>query len=328
MKIKDLCFEIIQKCPNNCKFCSSNSSIEKTHIIEYKLFEKVIDYLMSLGGIEEICISGGEPFLHPDLLKMVEHCKKHNIKTTIYTSGITNRTKLSEQELRNLNPYERKILEMYNGESFDSLNKKTLQTLKLLGLDKIVFDFQSICVDQYNYLMGTQNLITYVLKSIVLSQSVGLTSEIHFIPLKQNYNQINEILEIAELAGIERISILKFVPQGRGLENKDNLMLNDEEMKEFVNTIKNQTIYKGEIRIGIPLTENDEHLCTAGFDKMVIKYDGSVLPCPAFKEINPSTLEEYGISVPNIRSNLEDVIIFQGNRAKPLCKVIYSKNIS
>lgn len=328
MKIKDLCFEIIQKCPNNCKFCSSNSSIEKTHIIEYKLFEKVIDYFMSLGGIEEICISGGEPFLHPDLLKMVEHCKKHNIKTTIYTSGITNRTKLSEQELRNLNPYERKILEMYNGESFDSLNKKTLQTLKLLGLDKIVFDFQSICVDQYNYLMGTQNLITYVLKSIVLSQSVGLTSEIHFVPLKQNYNQINEILEIAELAGIERISILKFVPQGRGLENKDNLMLNDEEMKEFVNTIKNQTIYKGEIRIGIPLTENDEHLCTAGFDKMVIKYDGSVLPCPAFKEIDPSTLEEYGISVPNIRSNLEDVIIFQGNRAKPLCKVIYSKNIS
>lgn len=105
-------------------------------------------------------------------------------------------------------------------------------------------------------------------------------------------------------------------------------MLDDEEMKEFVNTIKNQTIYKGEIRIGIPLTENDEHLCTAGFDKMVIKYDGSVLPCPAFKEIDPSTLEEYGISVPNIRSNLEDVIIFQGNRAKPLCKVIYSKNIS
>ena len=27
--LKDLCFEVIQTCPNKCKFCSSSSSIEK-----------------------------------------------------------------------------------------------------------------------------------------------------------------------------------------------------------------------------------------------------------------------------------------------------------
>ncbi|MEG0799047.1 MAG: hypothetical protein RSG51_01275 [Bacilli bacterium] len=44
--IKDLCFEIIQKCPNNCLFCSSCSSIEKENIISFKVFKETIDHLM------------------------------------------------------------------------------------------------------------------------------------------------------------------------------------------------------------------------------------------------------------------------------------------
>ena len=39
-KLKDLCFEVIQACPNRCKFCSSNSSIEKSTIITFKQFKK------------------------------------------------------------------------------------------------------------------------------------------------------------------------------------------------------------------------------------------------------------------------------------------------
>ena len=40
--LKDLCFEIIQTCPNNCLFCSSCSSITKTKIIDLYTFKKTI----------------------------------------------------------------------------------------------------------------------------------------------------------------------------------------------------------------------------------------------------------------------------------------------
>jgi hypothetical protein len=36
--LKDLCFEIIQACPNNCLFCSSCASIDKDKKIELDLF--------------------------------------------------------------------------------------------------------------------------------------------------------------------------------------------------------------------------------------------------------------------------------------------------
>ena len=77
--LKDLCFEIIQTCPNKCKFCSSNSSEEKNTIIELEKFKETVNYFINKSGIEEISISGGEPFLHPNLFEMIIYCKSKGI---------------------------------------------------------------------------------------------------------------------------------------------------------------------------------------------------------------------------------------------------------
>lgn len=86
--LKDLCFEVIQTCPNKCKFCSSNSSKDKKTMISLEDFKRVVKYFLNQGGIKEISISGGEPFLHPDLFEMVKFCKEKGIRTVVFTSGI------------------------------------------------------------------------------------------------------------------------------------------------------------------------------------------------------------------------------------------------
>ena len=78
--IKDLCFEIIQTCPNNCLFCSSCSSLDKLKMIDIEVFKKVIDHLVKKGGIEEISLSGGEPLLHPYIFEMIKYCKEKGLK--------------------------------------------------------------------------------------------------------------------------------------------------------------------------------------------------------------------------------------------------------
>ena len=35
-------------------------------------FKKTINHLISLGGVDEISFSGGEPMLHPNIYEMVE----------------------------------------------------------------------------------------------------------------------------------------------------------------------------------------------------------------------------------------------------------------
>ena len=54
--LKDLCFEVIQTCPNKCKFCSSNSSQDKQTIITLEKFKQTVMHFINQGGIEELSI--------------------------------------------------------------------------------------------------------------------------------------------------------------------------------------------------------------------------------------------------------------------------------
>lgn len=344
--LKDLCFEIIQTCPNNCKFCSSNSSKDQKTIISLKDFKKTVRYFINKGGIGEISISGGEPFLHPDLFEMIKFCKDNGIRTVIFTSGIKRTSEISvemkesiknkcNQDLQKIEKHEpwnerlkRNVKTYYermiNPGEFTSLTKQELEKIKELGVDKIVFDWQAVDEEIANEVMGRKALNTYLIDSLIRASKVGLNVDVHFIPMKPNYKQFPDIIECLEIAEIKNISILNFVPQGRGLENKQELMLDETELKEFGRILKTEKEhYSGKIRIGIPLNGKMSHLCTAGTEKLDIKYDGTILPCPAFKEMSVEKMEKYGIKLHSIYEDLEKVFIHEGKRKIPLCKQVY-----
>ena len=66
-------------------------------------------------------------------------------------------------------------------------------------------------------------------------------------------------------------------------------------------------------------------LCFEVIEKLDIKFDGTVLPCPAFKELTEEECRKFNIKLPNIYTNLEDVKISgKGTRKNPLCKQIYN----
>ena len=156
MKIKDLCFEIIQKCPNNCMFCSSESNYNKHHIVDFETFKKTINHLISLGGVEEISFSGGEPMLHPNIYEMVEYCSKRGMKTTLYTSGIVPREKRYHSD----NPHIQKMIDEVG--DFRGISAEEFKKLEECGLNKVVFDVQAAEVDEYSLLMGTKNNLSWL----------------------------------------------------------------------------------------------------------------------------------------------------------------------
>lgn len=214
-----------------------------------------------------------------------------------------------------------------NPPKFSALTTQECAKLKELGVDKIVFDWQAIDEDIDNELMGRKGWSTYVMTSLIRAKKAGLNIDVHFIPMKPNYKQFPDIIECLEIDGIKNISILNFVPQGRGKLNKEELMLNEEELKEFSQILQREKKnFSGKIRIGIPLNGQISHLCTAGTEKLDIKYDGTVLPCPAFKEISVENMEKYGIKLYSIYDDLEKIIVQNGKRKTPLCKQVYGFN--
>lgn len=346
--VKDLCFEIIQTCPNNCLFCSSCAGMDKNTIIDINTFKRTIDHFMNLGGIEEISFSGGEPFLHPNLFEMIEYCKSFGIRVVLFTSGVKRNKQLSLEEMEQLRQsifeYYSKVKDLpeelinkytniqmniyrdYNNQPFSAISREEMEILFNLGLDKIVFDFQGAERETYDYLMGSNNF-TLVEQSIIRATTIGLDTDVHFVPMKVNYRELPSLIELLNIAEIRNLSLLNFVPQGRGEINKEILMMTEDEIKEFA-TIYQQCkdTFNGTIRVGIPLMNDDKHKCTAGLDKLVIKYDGTLLPCPAFKEYDLDVLNRIGIKTPNIHSDLDSIRIYNGTRAYPLCKKLYDFN--
>lgn len=345
--VKDLCFEIIDKCPNECKFCSSNSCINKETVIKLDDFKRVIDYFMNQGGIEELSFSGSEPFLHPDLFEMLAYAKSYGIRCVIFTSGIKYRRTLSLEEVNFLKqerdcrlkeveesePWNQflkdKINNYYdsllNPSTFSCITNEELHKLKELGLDKIVFDFQAYEHDTDQELMGrNRQKHMCLLDSLINAAVSGIETDVHFIPMKLNYKEIGDLLELLEIAGINNISLLKFVPQGRGKSNSSDLQLTQDELNEFMQILDQvRSNFTGNIRVGIPLQGENTHMCNAGLEKLDIKFDGTVLPCPAFKELDLDTMKKYGIKYYSIYKNLEEVKTPGGKRLVPLCQRVY-----
>lgn len=348
--VKDLCFEIIETCLNNCKFCSSNSNCQKTQIIEFDTFKKVIDHFMNNGGIEELSLSGGEPFLHPDILKMVQYAKSYGIKTVIFTSGVIHGKEIDietkkkiinkmNKRINEVNKYEpdndflKEKIKLYYSrmierKEYSSIDRSILQKLNEIGLDKIVFDMQAYESETDSYIMGrNEQARQALLDSLINASFEKINIDVHFVPMKPNYKEIIDILELLEIANVSQISLLNFLPQGRGRINAKELLLNKEEKSNFFKLLEiGKNRFSGTIRIGIPLQGEDTHKCNAGLEKLDIKFNGDVLPCPAFKEISLEECTKFNIRIPNIYKDLEEINIpGHGKRVKQLCKQIYNE---
>ena len=132
--IKDVSIEITQKCVNRCIHCSSCSTEERTIMLQLDTLRRVIQGLRRL-KVERVCLSGGEPFLHPDIVEIVKQISDSNIIVDIYSCGIIKDS----------------------GEA-KPLSLALLSTMKKVGLRSLLFNLQSANENTYDTV--TQSNIT------------------------------------------------------------------------------------------------------------------------------------------------------------------------
>ena len=258
--IKDISFEITKRCLNNCLHCSSCSSSNCEQCIDYETIKRTIEDMPKL-GVTRVCLSGGEPFLHKDLRKIVEHITNLGMDVNIYSSGITEK-----------------------GGKICYISLEEFLELKSLGLSKVMFNVQSTKEENYNKITGTKNRFPIVKESISNAIQAGISAEIHFVPMKINIDDIDDVIAFAKEMKIDKVSFLKLVPHGRASDNKQVIQLSSEQTMQLRKRLSE--INSKNIRIGIPLSLNFESdFCHAASSKLYIKFDGNVYGCEAFKYI-------------------------------------------
>lgn len=272
--LKEISIEIIRKCPNFCVHCSSCSNLNCNEIISLSKFKELIDQAKEL-GLQTVCFSGGEPFLHPDISEMVYYVNQSGLKSTIYTSGIYYND-------------ERKVRTSLPDRILNAISKY---------VTKLIFNIECASSVTYDYIMGTVGCFEIMKESISKAVNHGIMVEGHFVPMHCNFNQIDETISLCESLKVSKLSFLRLVPHGRANANLNSIALSSEELLIVKNHLEeklNSRTYS--IRIGVPISgETDEIHCEAANGKLNIRYDGNVYPCEVFKNNSIACLKNLNV---------------------------------
>ena len=260
--LSEISIEILQRCPNRCIYCSSHSNPQATHIIPFEIIKNVIDDAKSL-GCKTVCLSGGEPFLHPHILNIISYIAKLQLTCYVYTSGI-----------------------YMKDEVYSSLPNEYIEAIRGM-VDKVIFNVEADSSTLYDKIMGTDvGGFDMMKKSINDCVSSGLVVETHVVPMQVNFKHLKSIFEMCYQLGVSKVSILRLVLQGRALENLSLVKFTGEDSREVTKQIKAlKEAYKGKVRIGLPYSDSNCRIyCKAASDKINVRYDGNVYPCEVFKD--------------------------------------------
>jgi len=303
LPLREIMVEITGKCLLSCLHCSVYDPSLKGREMDLDDFKKIVDSFASLGG-ETLHISGGEPLSHAHLPEMIKYAKDSHLEVRLFSCGI-----------------------------IDDIPPRVIaEELAKSKVDKISVSLQGSNANTHDIITTKQGSFQKTVNFIKNLVKQGLYTKINFVPMKLNFEEIEDLIEYAVKLGANEVNVLRFVPQGRGVIHRDTLILTKDEFSALVEFVTQQR-GRNDIRVnvGTPFDfcflfnqSYNPKQCTAGINECVVKLSGDVIPCPAYTD-----LEEY-IAGNVFDSSLKEIWInskvfdrirkFEYEKIRGLCK--------
>ncbi|MGD0643587.1 MAG: radical SAM protein [Candidatus Bathyarchaeia archaeon] len=286
----DLTIEVTKKCPLDCLICSSEAGLPYKKELSTSQIKKVIKEAKEL-GTKNVCFSGGEPFEQPDIVELCQYAKSLALEVHVYTSGNT------RNKCNLLCPISEDLLIQVKD-----------------SIDKIIVGLQGPNAESHESITRVRGSFENAISSIEKAAKNCIPVEIHFVPVRLNYKLLPEMVNFSKKTGIVRVSVLRFVPQGRGKIYSNLLSLNKDELLSLKNILA--SIAKSSsprVRIGAPFAVLgvSQSACTAGENRATIRADGLVFPCEALKQMS---FTSNNLNLQNLKEIWENSQVFRDAR--------------
>ncbi len=269
-----LVLELTYKCPLKCVWCNNPLDFDKYGKKELSTEEwkRVLREGRELGALQ-LGFSGGEPMLRNDLEELVEEAESLGYYTNLITSGI-------------------------------GLTPERLRALKKAGLKQIQLSLQSANRSLTDELVGAKahNIKVDVARLI---KAEGFPMVLNVPIFRQNIEQIDEILALAEDIGVDYLELANIQYYNWALLNRDELLPTREQIayaEVAVAAARQKPDQKMTIYFVIPdYYETRPKACMNGWGTihLTIAPDGAALPCQEVRVIK-------GLEFPTVREHSLD----------------------
>ena len=251
--LKEVKIELTNKCSRNCKHCSSSATSNNKNLkeLDFNHVSKIIREA-KLMGVETIVFTGGEPLMYDRLCELVKLTSSLGMKSTIYSFAFRN-----DQTL------------------------KQYRTLIENGLNKIIYSLADT-------LSNEKDLSTYEKGEFFDKVFEGSNAILgfHYAVSKDSIDRLNEVVNktiqtFDNKKYFDKISLLRFVPHGKGTNDMD---LTREELLSIKDLYLSNN-NKSRIRLGSPwnILGIENSPCIIADEIMIIGFDGIAYPCDSIK---------------------------------------------
>ena len=260
--ISNLQFELSSRCNERCIHCYIPND-KKNHGFDMPTskVKSILDEFADMGGIH-VTLSGGEAFLHKDIVDIAEYCRKKDLKISILSNLI-------------------------------SLKDDQISRLKEVNLSLIQVSLYSMDPEIHDFITTVKGSFEKTKTAIEKLVAADIPIQISCPVMKANRKGFDKVLKYARSLKVKAQT--DFIMMARSDLDTDNLAnrLSLEETEELLrNIIEHDIRYREEILQQLPVSDEiafnierykKQPVCGVGYDNCCITANGDVYPCAGWQ---------------------------------------------
>ena len=260
--ISNLQLELSSRCNERCIHCYiPNEKKNKGIDMPWSRFKKVVDEFAEMGGIH-ITLSGGECFLHKDLMRMLQYCREKDLKISVLTNLI-------------------------------SLKDEQIPIIKAANVSLIQVSLYSMDPDIHDFITTVKGSFVKTKDAIEKLVANDIPVQISCPLMKANKKGYDKVLNYARSLKIKAQT--DYIMMARADLATDNLAnrLSLEETADVIRDIvRNDIDYRNMTLNQHPISEEikfdferfkKQPVCGVGYDNCCVTANGDVYPCAGWQ---------------------------------------------
>lgn len=183
-------WNLTRKCNLKCPHCYINATTEELkNELTTEESRNLIDQICEVSR-PLLILSGGEPLLRPDVYELVHYGASKGLKMGLGSNG-------------------------------SLIDATAAKRLKDAGIETVSISLDSHIPEQHDEFRGVVGSWKKSVGAIKALQENGVLVQVNTTLTQQNYDQIDDIMSLAENLGVENFHLFFLVPTGRGVKMTD-----------------------------------------------------------------------------------------------------------
>lgn len=199
-------------CNLRCMHCYQNASQPSSDELTLDQQLDIVDQLARL-EVSMIVLSGGEPLTNPNLGKLIERIRSHDMAISIDSNGVL-------------------------------MERSIVESLREAGVASVELSLDSADPKSHDRFRGLDGAFRKTLDAVEICSQAGMFTTVATTATTLNYDHSRELISLAKNHGANRVVFFDLIPAGRGREIED-LRLSRHQMLDLMALVEEESSNNG-----------------------------------------------------------------------------------